>query len=75
MGWREKLASYANRRGNGSTRARYSRFADAVLIVFELALCIWCVCLFARVGQGALAPRDPARDLALANMFRLPATG
>jgi protein-S-isoprenylcysteine O-methyltransferase Ste14 len=39
------------------------RFAGAVFFLAGFALFIWCVGLFARVGQGTLAPWDPTRKL------------
>jgi len=40
-----------------------SRCAGTVCIIVGFALFSWCVSLFARVGQGTLAPWDPTRNL------------
>ena len=42
----------------------------AVLFVSGLALSGWCVGLFARVGQGTLAPWDPTQKLVAAGPYR-----
>lgn len=40
-----------------------SRLGGAACILIGFALFSWCVSLFARVGQGTLAPWDPTRNL------------
>ena len=40
-----------------------SRSAGIVLLLVGFVLFGWCVILFARVGQGTLAPWDPTRTL------------
>ena len=44
--------------------------AGAALFVSGLALFAWCVSLFARVGQGTLAPWDPTRKMVAAGPYR-----
>lgn len=46
------------------------RTAGLVAIVAGLALALWCVTLFVRVGQGTLAPWDPTRRLVVAGPYR-----
>ena len=41
-----------------------------VILLAGLALFIWCVSLFARVGQGTLAPWDPTRKLVALGPYR-----
>jgi hypothetical protein len=60
------LTSYAvadTRWGVASPLAWLSRLGGALSFVSGLALFGWCVSLFARVGQGTLAPWDPTRAL------------
>lgn len=47
-----------------------ARGAGISLIVVGFALFSWCVLLFARVGQGTLAPWDPARKLVALGPYR-----
>jgi protein-S-isoprenylcysteine O-methyltransferase Ste14 len=44
--------------------------AGAVCILAGLALFVWCVSLFARVGQGTLAPWDPPRNFVAVGPYR-----
>ena len=46
------------------------RIAGVALIVAGFALFAWCVTLFARVGQGTLAPWDPTKRLVAAGPYR-----
>jgi protein-S-isoprenylcysteine O-methyltransferase Ste14 len=46
------------------------RSVGAVVILLGLALFSWCVSLFARVGQGTLAPWDPTRNLVAIGPYR-----
>jgi protein-S-isoprenylcysteine O-methyltransferase Ste14 len=55
---------------DGSTIAWSCRFVGGALIVVGFALFCWCVSLFARVGQGTLAPWDPTRNLVLVGPYR-----
>jgi protein-S-isoprenylcysteine O-methyltransferase Ste14 len=54
----------------GSAIAWSCRFVGGALIVVGFALFCWCVYLFARVGQGTLAPWDPTRNLVLVGPYR-----
>lgn len=47
-----------------------SRAAGAVVFAVGFALFAWCVLLFARVGQGTLAPWDPTRRLVAVGPYR-----
>jgi protein-S-isoprenylcysteine O-methyltransferase Ste14 len=44
--------------------------AGVALFACGLALFVWCVSLFARVGQGTLAPWDPTRRLVAVGPYR-----
>lgn len=44
--------------------------AGVALFACGLALFVWCVSLFARVGQGTLAPWDPTRKLVAVGPYR-----
>jgi protein-S-isoprenylcysteine O-methyltransferase Ste14 len=46
------------------------RVLGSVMGVAGLVLFIWCVVLFARVGQGTLAPWDPTRRLVATGPYR-----
>jgi protein-S-isoprenylcysteine O-methyltransferase Ste14 len=46
------------------------RAVGALLFAAGLALFIWCVLLFARVGRGTLAPWDPTRRLVVVGPYR-----
>jgi protein-S-isoprenylcysteine O-methyltransferase Ste14 len=54
----------------GSPVAWLSRSAGFLVLVAGFALFSWCVRLFARVGQGTLAPWDPTRHLVAAGPYR-----
>ena len=60
------LASYA------AVDTRWSGLwlLGAVLVACGLALFAWCVSLFARVGQGTLAPWDPTQRLVAVGPYR-----
>ena len=47
-----------------------SRAAGAVVFAAGFALFAWCVSLFARVGQGTLAPWDPTQRLVAVGPYR-----
>jgi protein-S-isoprenylcysteine O-methyltransferase Ste14 len=47
-----------------------SRLLGTVLSLCGLILFAWCVSLFARVGQGTLAPWDPAQALVAVGPYR-----
>jgi protein-S-isoprenylcysteine O-methyltransferase Ste14 len=55
---------------DGSAIAWSFRFIGGALIVVGFTLFCWCVGLFARVGQGTLAPWDPTHNLVLAGPYR-----
>lgn len=40
------------------------------LIIAGVALVLWCIALFARIGQGTLAPWDPTRRLVAVGPYR-----
>ena len=46
------------------------RALGAILLLAGFALFCWCVALFARVGQGTLAPWDPTRRLVAVGPYR-----
>ena len=46
------------------------RVLGSVVFVAGLALFVWCVLLFARVGRGTLAPWDPTRRLVVVGPYR-----
>jgi protein-S-isoprenylcysteine O-methyltransferase Ste14 len=46
------------------------RIAGALVFSAGLALFVWCVLLFARVGRGTLAPWDPTRRLVVDGPYR-----
>ena len=46
------------------------RVAGLLLLIAGLGLFGWCVGLFARVGQGTLAPWDPTRKLVASGPYR-----
>ncbi len=48
---------------DGTVAAAFAHIAGAVLFLSGFALFAWCVSLFARVGEGTLAPWDPTRRL------------
>ena len=56
---------------DGSILAWLSRSAGALLLSAGLALFSWCLSLFARVGQGTLAPWDPTRNIVAVGPYRL----
>jgi protein-S-isoprenylcysteine O-methyltransferase Ste14 len=47
-----------------------SRVAGAVVFAIGFGLFAWCVALFARVGQGTLAPWDPTQRLVAVGPYR-----
>lgn len=58
------LISFADTRPDTSTIIWWlPRSIGLLSVVFGLGLFIWCVSLFAKVGQGTLAPWDPTRKL------------
>lgn len=55
---------------DGTALAWIGRAAGAASFVVGLALFAWCVALFARVGEGTLAPWDPTRRLVAVGPYR-----
>jgi protein-S-isoprenylcysteine O-methyltransferase Ste14 len=48
----------------------FPRLAGLACILVGFALLCWCIGLFARVGQGTLAPWDPTRKLVTVGPYR-----
>jgi protein-S-isoprenylcysteine O-methyltransferase Ste14 len=63
-------AGVDTRWASGPGPAWLARVAGAALLVLGVALVAWCVALFARVGQGTLAPWDPTRRLVAVGPYR-----
>ena len=72
MPWwiRGALRASDTRWADGTAAALVGRLAGALLLAAGLALFAWCVALFARVGQGTLAPWDPTRRLVAVGPYR-----
>jgi protein-S-isoprenylcysteine O-methyltransferase Ste14 len=64
------FAAGDTRWGDSSLIVWLPRSVGVVLLVIGLALFSWCVSLFARVGQGTLAPWDPTRNLVAVGPYR-----
>ena len=56
--------------GNAAVIVWGFRLVGIVCILMGFALFVWCVSLFARVGQGTLAPWDPTRRLVAVGPYR-----
>jgi protein-S-isoprenylcysteine O-methyltransferase Ste14 len=54
----------------GTDTALAGHIAGVVVFLAGLALFAWCLSLFARVGQGTLAPWDPTRRLIAVGPYR-----
>lgn len=54
----------------GAPAAAIAHTAGALLFVAGFTLFAWCVALFARVGEGTLAPWDPTRRLVVVGPYR-----
>ncbi len=54
----------------GTLAAAFAHIAGIVVFLSGFALFAWCVSLFARVGQGTLAPWDPTRRLVAVGPYR-----
>ena len=54
----------------GSALQMAGRIGGALVLLAGLSLFTWCVLLFARVGQGTLAPWDPTRRLVAVGPYR-----
>ena len=55
---------------DGTVAAAFAHIAGIVVFLSGFALFAWCVSLFARVGQGTLAPWDPTRWLVAVGPYR-----
>lgn len=55
---------------SGSGAELTARIAGVPILLVGLMLFAWCVVLFARVGQGTLAPWDPTRRLVAVGPYR-----
>jgi protein-S-isoprenylcysteine O-methyltransferase Ste14 len=55
---------------DGTLAAAFAHIAGIVVFLSGFALFAWCVSLFARVGQGTLAPWDPTRRLVAVGPYR-----
>ena len=64
------FAATDSRWGESSPIVWLSRSAGAMSILAGFVLFSWCVSLFARVGQGTLAPWDPTRNLVTVGPYR-----
>jgi protein-S-isoprenylcysteine O-methyltransferase Ste14 len=65
------LGTDAGAMGWGTPAADWlSRGVGAVVFAIGFALFAWCVLLFARVGQGTLAPWDPTQRLVAVGPYR-----
>src|SRR5690348_8721851 len=47
-----------------------ARIIAVMLFASGIALFVWCIALFARVGQGTLAPWDPTQRLVAVGPYR-----
>jgi len=64
------FAAADSRWGDSSPIVWLSRCAGAASIIVGFVLFSWCVSLFARVGQGTLAPWDPTHNLVAIGPYR-----
>jgi protein-S-isoprenylcysteine O-methyltransferase Ste14 len=55
---------------DGTVAAGSAHIAGIVIFLCGFALFAWCVSLFARVGEGTLAPWDPTRRLVVVGPYR-----
>ena len=55
---------------SGSSSEMVARVVAAILFALGIALFAWCIALFARVGQGTLAPWDPTQNLVAVGPYR-----
>ena len=55
---------------SGTAAALTGHAAGVVVLVAGLGLFVWCVSLFARIGQGTLAPWDPTHRLVAVGPYR-----
>jgi protein-S-isoprenylcysteine O-methyltransferase Ste14 len=64
------FAAIDTRWDNISPLEALARSLGVILLVVGLVLFSWCVSLFARVGDGTLAPWDPTRKLVAIGPYR-----
>jgi protein-S-isoprenylcysteine O-methyltransferase Ste14 len=64
------MAAIDTRWGSVSPMGWFLRSAGVAVFICGLALFSWCVSLFARVGQGTLAPWDPTRKMVAVGPYR-----
>lgn len=57
--------------GNSGLIVWLPRSLGAIFLVVGFLLFSWCVFLFAKVGQGTLAPWDPTRNLVATGPYRI----
>jgi protein-S-isoprenylcysteine O-methyltransferase Ste14 len=55
---------------DGTVAAAFAHIAGLVVFLCGFGLFAWCVSLFARVGEGTLAPWDPTRRLVAVGPYR-----
>ncbi|AMY09896.1 Putative protein-S-isoprenylcysteine methyltransferase [Luteitalea pratensis] len=67
---RHALAAHDTRWPEVAALTWTMRGGSLVMMLGGLALASWCVALFARVGQGTLAPWDPTRRLVVVGPYR-----
>ena len=64
------LAASDHRWNNGAVIAWLPRSVGVITLIAGFLLFSWCVSLFARVGQGTLAPWDSTRNLVAVGPYR-----
>jgi|SRR4051812_17890130 protein-S-isoprenylcysteine O-methyltransferase Ste14 len=70
-GWLLRGASRSDTRWiDGTLAAATAHIAGALIFLGGFALFAWCVSLFARIGQGTLAPWDPTKRLIVVGPYR-----
>ena len=55
---------------DGAVAAAFAHITGVVVFLCGFALFAWCISLFARVGEGTLAPWDPTRRLVAVGPYR-----
>ena len=55
---------------DGTVAAAFAHITGVVVFLCGFALFAWCISLFARVGEGTLAPWDPTRRLVAVGPYR-----
>lgn len=64
------LAASDHSWNDGAVFAWLSRSVGVITLIAGFLLFSWCVSLFAKVGQGTLAPWDPTRNLVVVGPYR-----